>query len=71
MFNFFKKKIKRAKIDALQQVNKTIDIKLQTFTNHLKQLSTVDEAIIGSIESLRRDHQEIIKLLKEKKKNGT
>lgn len=59
-FNFFGKKVKKAKVDTLQAMQKSIDVQLKTFTNHLRQIDS-------EYQSLHEDNLKIMELLQEKK----
>lgn len=54
MFSFFSHK--KAKLDALKSIERSIAIELRTFTNHLT--------------TVQMSYDIIIKLLEEKKQNG-
>lgn len=54
---------KKAKVDALMMVEKSIAVELRTFTNHL-------QTVMLSYGVLEKQYAEIIELLKENKKNG-
>jgi hypothetical protein len=54
---------KKAKVDALMLVEKSIAVELRTFTNHLQTFTL-------AFDALGKQYDEIIKLLKENKKNG-
>jgi hypothetical protein len=60
LFRFSRKK---AKVDALMMVEKSIALELRTFTNHLQTFTL-------AFDALGKQYDEIIKLLKENKKNG-
>jgi len=54
---------KKTKIDALLVVEKSIVVELRTFTNHLQTFTL-------AFDALGKQYDEILALLKEKKKNG-
>lgn len=57
-FSLFSRK--KAKVDALMMVEKSIAVELRTFTNHLQTVQL-------SYNVLEKQYAEILKLLKEKK----
>jgi hypothetical protein len=54
---------KKAQVDILKVMQKSIDVQLRTYVNHLQTLTL-------AFEALRQQHVEIIELLKENKKHG-
>jgi hypothetical protein len=54
---------KKAKVDTLMMVEKSIAVELRTFTNHLQTVQL-------SYNVLEKQYAQIMELLKENKKNG-
>jgi hypothetical protein len=54
---------KKAKVDALMIVEKSIAVELRTFTNHLQTVQL-------SYNVLEKQYAKILELLKEKNKDG-
>lgn len=60
MFSHFSHK---ARIDELKAMQKAIDTQLRTFSNHLRFIQQ-------AFDILAKQNEEMLKLLKEKNKNG-
>jgi transposase-like protein len=56
---------KKAQVDILKGMQKTIDLQLRTFTNHLRQISSAYEVLQQDIQHVLQDHLKIIELLEE------
>lgn len=54
---------KKAKVDALMMVEKSIALELRTFTNHLQTVDLAYDIVANKLDK-------IIVLLEEKNKNG-
>jgi hypothetical protein len=65
---------RKARIDELKAMQKAIDTQLRTFTNHLRVIQQAFDILAKQSDDLKaqmwKNHNEIVKLLKEKNKNG-